>query len=175
MLVNGASGGVGIFAVQLAKALGASHVTAVCSTRNVEQARSLGADHVVDYTREDFTRSGRRYDVLFDNAGSRSWRECKRVLEPEATVVLVGGPKENRLLGPLAHLGQMLLASRLGKRKAVFCIARPNSADLAVLRDLIEAGKVTPVVERRYELAEVAEAFRYLGDGHPRGKIVVTV
>jgi NADPH:quinone reductase-like Zn-dependent oxidoreductase len=174
VLINGASGGVGTFAVQIAKALGAE-VTAVCSTRNVDLARSIGADHVVDYTREDFTRSDQRYDLMFDNAGSRSWSACKRVLSPQATVVLVGGQVGNRLLGPLGHVVRMRLAATLGSRKAVFFIAKFNSADMEVLRELLEAGKVTPVIDRRYEFSEIADAFRYMGEGHARGKVVVTV
>ena len=174
VLVNGASGGVGTFAVQIAKALGAQ-VTGVCSTGNVELVRSLGADHVIDYTREDFTRSGRRYDLLLDIAGGRTWSELRRVLEPDATVVIVGAPKGNRVLGPLAHLARIRLASLRGSQKAVFFIARTNRADMEVLRELLETGKVKPVVDRRYELSETADAFRYLGEGHARGKVVVTV
>jgi NADPH:quinone reductase-like Zn-dependent oxidoreductase len=172
VLVNGASGGVGTFAIQIAKALGAT-VHAVCSTRNVEQAQHLGADRVFDYTGEDFARSGTRYDIVFDNAGNRSWRSMTRVLQPNGTVVLVGGPRK-RLLGPLGHVIRITLASKLGGRRAVFFIAKPNSADLAVLRDLIEAGQVTPVIEQRFELREIAEAIRAM-DGHARAKIVVTV
>ncbi len=174
LLINGASGGVGTFAVQIAKALGAE-VTAVCSTRNVDLARSIGADHVVDYTREDFTRSEQLYDVMFDNAGSRSWSECKRVLNRQATVVLVGGQMGNRLLGPLGHVVRMRLAATLSSRKAVFFIAKVNSADMEVLRELLEAEKVTPVIDRRYELSEAADAFRYVGEGHARAKVVITV
>jgi NADPH:quinone reductase-like Zn-dependent oxidoreductase len=174
VLVNGASGGVGTFAVQIAKALGAE-VTAVCSTGNVDVARSIGADHVVDYTHEDFTRSDQRYDLMFDNAGSRSWSACKRVLSPQATVVLVGGQMGNRLLGPLGHVVRMRLAATLGSRKAVFFIAKFNSADMEVLRELLEAGKVTPVIDRRYEFGDIADAFRYMGEGHARGKVVITV
>ena len=172
VLVNGASGGVGTFAVQVAKALGAD-VHAVCSTRNVEQARTLGADRVFDYTREDFTRSGARYDVLFDNAGNRSWLSMRRVLEPTATVVLVGGPRK-RLFGPLGHTVRIILISKLSRRRAVFFIAKPNRGDLAVLRELIEAGQVTPVIEQRFELAQIAEAMREM-NGHARAKIVVTI
>jgi NADPH:quinone reductase-like Zn-dependent oxidoreductase len=174
VLINGASGGVGTFAVQIAKALGAE-VTAVCSTRNVDLVRSIGADRVVDYTREDFTRSDERYDLMFDNAGSKSWSECKRVLNPQATVVLVGGQMGNRVLGPLGHVIKMRVAAAFGKRKAVFFVAQFNSADMEVLRELLEAKKVTPVVDRRYEFSEVADAFRYMGEGHARGKVVVTV
>lgn len=161
-------------AVQIAKALGAE-VTAVCSTRNVEVARSLGADHVVDYTREDFTRNGRRYDVLFDNAGSKSWRACKRVLEPDATVVLVGGKMGNRLLGPMPHIIRMFLGGLVSSRKVVFFVAQFNKADMEALRELLESGKLKPVIDRRYPLSGAAEGFRYMGEGHARGKVVLTV
>jgi len=174
VLVNGASGGVGTFAVQIAKVLGAE-VHAVCSTRNVEQAQELGADRVFDYTREDFARSGARYDVLFDNAGNRSWSSMRRVLAPDGMVVLVGGPRRRRVLGPLGHIVRIKLASKLGGRKAVFFIAKPNRDDLATLRNLIEAGQVMPVIEQRYELAQIAEAMRGMGEGHARAKFVVTV
>lgn len=174
VLINGASGGVGTFAVQIAKALGAE-VTGVCSTGNVELVRSLGADHVIDYTQEDFTRSGRRYDLLLDVAGTRSWSEYKRVLTPRARHVIVGAPKGTRLLGPLTHMAKLRLASVGSSRKVAVFIAKLNRADLEVLRELLEAGKVTPVVDRRFELGETADAFRYLGEGHARGKIVVTM
>lgn len=173
VLVNGASGGVGTFAVQIAKALGAN-VTAVCSTRNVEQARSLGADHVIDYDGEDFTRSGRRHDVILDVAGGKSWSQCRRVLKPHATLVMVGA-KGNRLIGPLGHIAKVRLAASRGSRKAVFFIASINRPDMRVLRELLESGEVKPVVETRYELGEVADALRYMGRGHARGKIVIGV
>jgi NADPH:quinone reductase-like Zn-dependent oxidoreductase len=173
VLINGASGGVGTFAVQIAKALGAE-VTGVCSTRNVELVRSLGADHVIDYTQEDFTRSDRRYDLLLDIAGSKSWSELRRVLTPEAKVVIVGAQKR-RVLGPIGHIVRLRLASLRGSQRAVFFIAKTNRADMEILRELLESGKVRPVVDRRYELADTADAFRYLGEGHARGKIVVTV
>ncbi len=149
-------------------------MTAVCSTGNVEQAHALGADDVVDYTTADFTRGGRRYDLVFDVAGSRSWRELKRVLEPEATVVLVGGSMSNRWLGPLGHVVRLSLASLPGSRKTTFFIAKFNKPDLEVLRGLLETGQLTPVVDRQYPLADVAEAFRYLGDGHAQAKVVLT-
>jgi NADPH:quinone reductase-like Zn-dependent oxidoreductase len=174
VLINGASGGVGTFAVQVAKALGAE-VTGVCSTRNVDLVRSLGADHVVDYTQEDFTRSDQRYDLMFDVAGSRSWSECRRVLNPQATLVIVGAPKGNRLMGPLSHIVKVRLAALRGSQKAVFFIAKFNKADMLALRDLLEAGNVTPVIDRRYELSEIADALRYLGEGHAQGKVVLTV
>ena len=174
VLINGASGGVGTFAVQIAKALGAE-VTGVCSTRNVELVRSLGADHVIDYTSEDFTRSERRYDLMLDVAGGRSWSECRRVLNPQATLVIVGAPKGNRLIGPLSHIAKVRLASSRSSQKVVFFIAKLNKPDLEVLRDLLEAAKLTPVVDRQYELSATADAFRYMGEGHCRAKVVITV
>ena len=174
VLINGASGGVGTFAVQIAKALGAE-VTGVCSTRNVDLVRSIGADHVIDYTREDFTRSDGRYDLMLDIAGSRSWSACRRVLNPQATLVIVGAPKGNRLMGPLSHIVKVRLAAWRSSQKVTFFIAKFNKADMVVLRDLLEAGKVTPVIDRRYELSEIADALRYLGEGHARGKVVITV
>jgi NADPH:quinone reductase-like Zn-dependent oxidoreductase len=174
VLVNGASGGVGTFAVQIAKALGAG-VTAVCSTRNVEQARELGADRVIDYTREDFTRGSVRYDVILDVSGTRSWSQYRRVMKPRATLVLVGAPKPPPLLGPLGHVIRVRLAAWRGTQRAVFFVAKPERADLDVLRELLESGEVRPVVERRYQLDEVADALRYLGEGHAQGKIVLTI
>jgi NADPH:quinone reductase-like Zn-dependent oxidoreductase len=175
VLVNGASGGVGSFAVQLAKALGAGHVTAVCSARNVERARSLGADRVIDYTREDYTRSGERFDLILDVAGSRSWRENRRVLVPGGTLVLAGAPSGNRLTGPLGRLARLWLASRFGSRRLVFFVCKPNRADLALLRDLIEGGKVRPAVDRVYPLAQLADALEAMGEGHVQGKLVVRI
>ena len=174
VLVNGASGGVGTFAVQLAKAFGAE-VTGVCSTDKVELVRSLGADRVVEYTQEDFSRESNRYDLILDIAGSRSWSDYKRVLEPDGALVLVGGSKKNRLLGPLGHVIRIRLASVRGSRRTSFFIAKITRPDLDLIRELIEAGKVTPVVERTYDLSRAADAFRYLGEGHAYGKIVVTV
>jgi NADPH:quinone reductase-like Zn-dependent oxidoreductase len=174
VLVNGASGGVGTFAVQIAKTFGAE-VTGVCSTPNVELVRSLGADHVVDYTLEDFTRGDRRYDLLLDVAGSRSFRECRRVLAPAAKIVVVGGSKAPRMLGPLRHLVAMRLAAVRSGHPVLFFIAKPNSADLGVLSELIESGRLRPVIDRRFELDDVADAFRYLAEGHARGKIIVTL
>jgi NADPH:quinone reductase-like Zn-dependent oxidoreductase len=174
VLINGASGGVGTFAVQIAKAFGAE-VTGVCSTRNVDLVRSIGADHVIDYTREDFTRSDRRYDLMLDVAGSRSWSECRRVLNPQATLVIVGAPKGNRLIGPLSHIVKVRLAALRSSQKVVFFIAKFNKPDMVVLGELLEAGKVRPVIDRRYELSDTADAFRYMGEGHAQGKIVITV
>ncbi|MGH3110514.1 MAG: NAD(P)-dependent alcohol dehydrogenase [Gaiellaceae bacterium] len=174
VLINGASGGVGTFAVQIAKALGAE-VTGVCCTRNVDQARSLGADHVVDYTRDDFTRSEERYDLVLDIAGSRSWSEYRRVLKPDAILVAVGAPKGGRVLGPLGHVVKLRLAALRASQKVVFFIAKLNREDLVYMKELIEAGAVTPVVERSYPLSETADALRYLGEGHSRAKNVITV
>jgi NADPH:quinone reductase-like Zn-dependent oxidoreductase len=173
VLINGASGGVGTFAVQVAGALGAE-VTAVCSTANIECARLLGADTVIDYTREDFTRSGQQYDLLFDIAGNRSWREYKRVLKPGATVVMVGGPK-TPLIGPLSHIIRMRLASFRASQKVLFFVANFNREDFSALGKLMESGKVKPVVDRTYPLNRINEAMAYLGTGHARAKIVVTM
>jgi len=174
VLINGASGGVGSFAVQIAKTFGAE-VTGVCSTRNVELVRSLGADHVIDYTREDFTAGDRRYDLLLDVAGSKPWSACARVLEREAILVIVGAPKGNRLLGPLGHIVRLRLGSLRSSQKATFFVAKLLKEDLLVLRGLLEAGTVKPVVDRRFALSQAADAFRYLGKGHARGKVIVTI
>jgi len=177
VLVNGGSGGVGTFTVQLAKALGAGHVTAVCSTRNVERVRSLGADRVIDYTREDYTRTSDRYDAIIDVSNTRSWRTNRRLLEPGGTLALAGMVMpRNRLTGPMGRLGRLWLTSRLGKgRKLVFFICKPNRAGLAQLRELIEAGKVRPVIDRVYPFAEVGDALEEMGKGHVQGKLVVRV
>ena len=174
VLIHGASGGVGTYAVQIAKTLG-GEVTAVCSTPNVDLARALGADRVIDYTQEDFTRGNERYQLLLDIAGTRSWRECARVLTPAATVVVCGGPRRNRLLGPIGHVVGMKLGSLLSRRKAVFYIAKLNRDDLDTLCELVEAGKLRSVIDSRYQLSDVSKALRHMGDGHPRGKIVVAV
>ena len=174
VLINGASGGVGTFAVQIAKSFGAE-VTAVCSTRNVDLVRSLGADRVVDYTQEDFTRRGECHDLMLDIAGSRSFSEFRRVLTPDATAVLVGARMSSRGLGPLSHMIVTRLASLGRSQTATFFVAKITKEDLAVLRELLEAGKVRPVIDRRYELSQVPDALRYLGEGHARGKIVITM
>jgi len=174
VLINGASGGVGTFAVQIAKALGA-HVTAVCSTRNVDQARSLGADEVIDYTREDFTRRGQRYDLILDVAASGSLSSRRRVLEPNGILVGVGSADGGRMTSIVAGLIETALVSRFGKQKMPFFIAKNSKEDLIVLKELIEAGKVRPVIDRTYPLSETAEALRYLEAGHARAKVVITV
>jgi NADPH:quinone reductase-like Zn-dependent oxidoreductase len=171
VLVNGASGGVGPFAVQIAKAMGAE-VTGVCSTRNVELVRSLGADRVIDYTREDFTADGRRYDVLFDNVGNRSLLECRRALNPEGIYVMIGGPK-GQWLAPLDRALRALAIAPFVSQKMGMLFASLNRDDLATLADLMQAGKVRPVLDRTYRLSELPAAMRYLEEGHARGKVVV--
>lgn len=173
VLIHGASGGVGSFTVQIAKAFGAE-VTAVCSSQNVEHARSLGADHVIDYTKEDFTLSSQRYDVLINVNGSKSWSAYKRVLKPEAIVVLVGGPK-TPLIGPLSLLIKMKISMLGSSQKFAFFIANFTREDFIMLKDLIEAGKVKPLVEQTYPMTRIADAMRHLGTGHAQGKIVVTM
>jgi NADPH:quinone reductase-like Zn-dependent oxidoreductase len=173
VLINGASGGVGTFAVQIAKALGAE-VTGVCSTRNVELVRSLGADYVVDYTREDFTRSGQRYDVIIDNVGNHSLWDVRRALEPDGVVVTIGGPKDDPWLGPVLGFVAAPIMSRFSSRQFVMLLAQMNEPDLLELGDLIEAGKVKPVIDRSYAFQDVAEAMRYLETGRARGKVVLT-
>jgi NADPH:quinone reductase-like Zn-dependent oxidoreductase len=175
VLINGASGGVGTYAVQLAKLFGAD-VTGVCSTGKVDLARSLGADRVVDYTKEDFTRLGERFDLMLDIAGSRPFREFRRVLTPEATVVIVGAkfPSEKGL-GPLSHVIGTRVAA-LGRSQTVkFFIAKINSEDLGYLGELLEAGTLKSVIDRRFALGDAADALRYLGEGHARGKVIITV
>jgi NADPH:quinone reductase-like Zn-dependent oxidoreductase len=174
VLINGASGGVGTFAVQIAKSFGAD-VTGVCSSRNVELVRSLGADRVIDYTQEDFTKSGERHDLMLDIAGSRSFFDFRRVLTPEATVVLVGGRMTYRQLGPLPHLLGTSLKSRGRSQSVTFFVAKITSEDLAALSELLEAGEVKPVIDRTYELSDAAEALAYLGERHARAKIVIAV
>jgi NADPH:quinone reductase-like Zn-dependent oxidoreductase len=173
VLIHGASGGVGTYAVQIARALGAT-VTAVCSTPNVEIARTLGADRVVDYTVADCTKDEERYDLLIDIAGTRPFRQLRRVLKTGATVVVVGGPRKG-LLGPLGHVVRSKLASVFTSQKTRFFIAQLNKEDLETLRELLETGKMTSVIDSVYPLERIADALEHMGGGHPRGKIVVTV
>jgi NADPH:quinone reductase-like Zn-dependent oxidoreductase len=173
VLVNGASGGVGTFAVQIAKALG-GEVTGVCSTRNAERVRSLGADRVVDYTRQDFAALGERWDLLLDNVGNRSLLDCRRALAPRGTYVMVGGPA-GRWVDPIPRMLAAFLLSRVVSQDMRMFLADLNAADLAVLRDLAAAGKLRPVIDRRYPLDEIAAAIAYLAEGHARGKVVLTV
>jgi NADPH:quinone reductase-like Zn-dependent oxidoreductase len=174
VLINGASGAVGTFAVQIAKALGGD-VTAVCSTRNVEMVRSLGADRVVDYMNEDFTRGGEIHDVLVDVAGSRSWSDCSRVLKPAGTFVAVGGPRGGRLLGPAGHLVRLRLASIGSRRTVANFVASIRKEDLELFRELMDAGKLRPVIDRTFTFEEIRDAMAYLGEGHARGKVAVTL
>lgn len=174
VLINGAAGGVGTFAVQIAKALGAE-VTGVTSTKNVEMVRSLGADHVMDYTKNDFTRNGKQYDLILDIAGSRTWKEYQRVLKPNAKFVIVGAPKGNKIVGPMARIFSLKLASIGASQKISFFIAQFNRPDLDSLREMVESGKVKPVVEKVYPLAKVVDAMKHLGTGHARGKIALKV
>lgn len=172
--VNGASGGVGTFAVQIAKSFGAQ-VTGVCSTRNLDQARSIGADHVVDYTQEDFARNGRSYDLICDIAGNRSVSDYKRALKPGGTCLLVGFAK-NPLLGMVKFTVLGKLGSMTGNKKVRFMgIAKINSEDLGFMAELLTAGKVKPVIEKQYRLSEVGQALQYIGGKHTRGKVVITV
>jgi NADPH:quinone reductase-like Zn-dependent oxidoreductase len=174
VLINGASGGVGTFAVQIAKAFGA-HVTAVCSTRNVDMVRSLGADEVIDYTREDFTRRGERYDLFLDVAATHSLTAQTRVLTPTGTLVSVGSPKYGGTASILLGLLEVAVRSRFGSQKLLSFIAKSSKEDLIVLKELIEAGKVRSVIDRTYPLNKAAEAIGYLEKGHARGKVVITV
>jgi NADPH:quinone reductase-like Zn-dependent oxidoreductase len=168
VLINGASGGVGTFAVQIAKALGAE-VTGVCSTRNLEMVRSLGADHVVDYTQEDFTRSGKRYDLILDNVASRSFSDLRRALTPRGMIIPNSGH------GGMGYVIKAFLLSPFMRQQGSMYLASPNNKDLVVLKEFIEAGVLTPVIDKTYPLCDTPEAFRYLEEEHARGKVVITV
>lgn len=177
ILINGASGGVGTFMVQIAKTLGAE-VTGVCSTRNVNLVRTLGADHVVDYTKEDYTQTSERYDAILDNVGNRSLSENRRVLKPEGKYILIGGggPNDRIALGPLGTLVKAFVISKFVSQEMGFFLAQTNQADLNTLGELMQAGKVTPVIDRRYnKLTEIPDAVRYLETGRARGKVVITI
>jgi NADPH:quinone reductase-like Zn-dependent oxidoreductase len=173
VLINGASGGVGTFAVQIAKSLGAN-VTGVSSTRNLELVRSLGADQVIDYTKEDFTKGTQRYDVIIDMVGNHSLSEFRRVLTPDGKYVMVGGPS-GRWIAPLPRALRAIIVSRFVKQDLRFFMAETNQKDLNVLRDLMQTGKVTPVIDRAYKLSETPTAIAYLEEGHARGKVVIVV
>jgi NADPH:quinone reductase-like Zn-dependent oxidoreductase len=173
VLIIGASGGVGTFAVQIAKSFGAE-VTGVCSTRNAEMVRSLGADHVIDYTQEDFSRRGKRYDLIFQLAGTLSPSGCRRALTPGGTLVLSSG-EGGRWFGPLGRMLEAMVSGPFVGQKMVSRVARQSKADLGILKQLIETGKVTPLIDRSYSFEEIPEAIRYLEEGHARGKVVVTV
>jgi NADPH:quinone reductase-like Zn-dependent oxidoreductase len=174
VLINGASGGVGTFAVQIAKSFGAQ-VTGVCSTKNLELVRSIGADSVIDYTREDFTRDPQRYDLIVDIVGTHSWSEYRRVLNPGGNYVMVGSTTPGHWLGFLVPPAEALILSPFVSQKFSMILAELNPGDLATLATLMQSGKLTPVIDRRYKLSEAAEALRYLEAGHARGKVVLTV
>jgi len=171
VLVNGAGGGVGTFAVQIAKALGAA-VTGVTSTGNVDMVRAIGVDEVVDYTRDDFTRAGRRYDVIVDAGGNRSLSRLRRALNRDGTLALVA-PGHGEWIGPIVRVLGAAVVARLGSQKVRTFLAKPNKEDLLFLKGLIEAGKVTPVIDRIYPFAEIPAAIRYVERGHARGKVVI--
>ena len=174
VLINGASGGVGTFAVQIAKSFGAE-VTGVCSTGKMDLVRSIGADHVIDYTRDDFTGSAQRYDLILDMAGSRSLTACRRVLNPKGVYVSSTGEPDRRWVGSIPRLIKAILLSPFVSQKMTFLAAKQTRSDLVVLRDLVEAGEVTPVIDRTYGLSEVPEALAHFGKGHVQGKVAITV
>jgi NADPH:quinone reductase-like Zn-dependent oxidoreductase len=176
VLINGASGGVGTYAVQIAKSLGAD-VTGVCSGRNADMVRSLGADHVIDYTKEDFVRGDQRYDVILDNVPNHSLSECKRVLTPKGRYVMIGGGGTNDqgVFGVMLRPLKAMVMSKFGDQQMGMMMADLNKDDLTILGDLIQSGKVKPVIDRTYKLSEVPDAIRYLEEGHARGKVVIRV
>lgn len=173
VLITGASGGVGTFAVQIAKAFGAE-VTGVCSTRNVDMVRSIGADHVVDYTQEDFTTGGQRYDFILDNVGSHSLSDTRRALTPEGTLSANGAPVSG-WFGGLGYFFNAFATSLFVQQQDRPFLSMPNKEDLATLKQLVEAGKITPVIDRTYPLSESAEAIGHVGEGHAQGKTIITV
>lgn len=168
VLINGASGGVGTFAVQIAKSFGAE-VIGVCSTRNVEMVRLIGADHVIDYTQEDFTQSGQRYDVILDNVGNRSFSDCRRALTPRGTLIPNSGH------AGMGYIVKAFVRSAFVRQQGRPFVSMPNNEDLVVLKGLIETGKVTPVIDKTYRLSQTPAAIGYIGQGHARGKVVITI
>jgi NADPH:quinone reductase-like Zn-dependent oxidoreductase len=176
VLINGASGGVGTFAVQIAKSMGAE-VTAVCSTRNASLVRSLGADHVVDYTREDFTQGGQQYDLVLDAVGNRPLLGYRRIMKPHGIFVGVGGggPSTDPWVGPLALPLKAMVVSPFVSQKFKFMLADDDKAHLTTLEELMQAGKVVPVIDRTYKLTDISQAIRYLETGHARGKVVISM
>jgi NADPH:quinone reductase-like Zn-dependent oxidoreductase len=172
VLINGAAGGVGTFAVQIAKSFGAD-VTGVCSTRNVEMVRSIGADQVIDYTQQDFTESGKRYDLIFDCFVNHSLSACRRALNPKGIYLMVGGPPKRWMVGILAPVIKALVLSPFVSQKFVVYIARSSGEDLTVMSALMASGKVEPVIDKRYNLSELSEAIRYLEQRHARGKVII--
>jgi NADPH:quinone reductase-like Zn-dependent oxidoreductase len=174
VLINGAAGGVGTFAVQIAKSFGAD-VTGVCSTRNVDMVRAIGGDHVIDYLQEDFTEGAQRYDLILDCVGNRSFSKHRHILNPRGISVGVGAPSGRWMIGPLVRAIAAPVVLRFASQKLVTMMTKPSQQDLAVIRELIEAGTIIPVIDRCYRLCEVPEAVRYVEKGHTRGKVVVTV
>ncbi len=176
VLINGASGGVGTFAVQIAKSFGAD-VTGVCSTKNLDLVRSLGADHVIDYTKQDFTNGAQRYDLILDNVGTQPLSGFRRALKPQGICVMIGGggPNEGRWIGAMARPVKALLLSPFVSQKMSMMLAEIRQEDLTIMRDLMEAGKVTPVVDKTYPLSQVRQAMKYLEAGHARGKVILTM
>jgi NADPH:quinone reductase-like Zn-dependent oxidoreductase len=176
VLINGASGGVGTFAVQIAKSFGAD-VTGVCSTRNVDMVRALGADHVIDYTKEDFAKGAERYDVILDNVPNHSLSECRHVLNPKGKYVMIGGggPNDSRWIGPFGRVIKTMVLSPFVSQEMGMMMADANHKDLTVLADMMQSGKVKPVIDRTYKLSEVPAAIAYLEEGHARGKVVITL
>ena len=174
VLIIGAGGGVGTFAVQLAKAFGAE-VTGVCSTTKVALVESIGADHVIDYTREDFAARAGKYDVIIDNAGNRSLSQLRRALAPDGTLVIVGGEEGGAWVGPADRIVPVALMSPFMKQRLLTLMSMERQDDLRALAEMAESGKFTPAVDRRYPLVEAPDAVRYVGEGHARGKVVVTI
>ncbi len=174
VLINGAAGGVGTFAVQIAAAMGA-HVTGVCSTRNVELVHSLGAERVVDYSREDFTAGDQRYDLIIDNVSNHGFRALRRAMKPSGRCLIVGGRKHNRLLGPIGPMLRSMLFTKFVSQAFTPFIAAMKPDDLLALCTMVESGAITPVIDRRYSLAEVPAALREIGGGHARGKLAVVI
>jgi NADPH:quinone reductase-like Zn-dependent oxidoreductase len=176
VLINGASGGVGTFAVQIAKSFGAD-VTGVCSTRNLDLVRSLGADHVIDYTKEDFAKGEQRYDVILDNVPNHSLSECRRILNPNGKYVMIGGggPNDSRWVGPFGRVIHALVLSPFISQKMGMMMADPSQKDLTTLADMMQSGKLKAVIDRTYKLDQVPDAIRYLEEGHARGKVIIAV
>jgi NADPH:quinone reductase-like Zn-dependent oxidoreductase len=172
-LITGASGGVGTFAVQIAKSFGAD-VTGVCSTRNVEMVRSIGADHVIDYSQEDFTQGGQRYDLVLDNVGNHSLSDSRRALTPKGTLLANAAPVSG-WIGGLNHVLTAFALSIFVSQQGRPFVSMPNKEDLATLKELAEAGKITPVIDRTYPLSETPEALSHVGEGHAQGKTIITV
>jgi NADPH:quinone reductase-like Zn-dependent oxidoreductase len=174
VLINGAAGGVGTFAVQIAKSFGAD-VTGVCSTRNVEMVRSIGADDVIDYTQNDFTTSNQRYDLILDCVGNHLFSACRRILNPDRRCVMIGAPHDASMMGLLAQMVTALLLSPFVSQKAVMFIAKSSQDDLTLLGELIATGKLKPVIDSRYSLSDAPDAVRQVEEGHARGKVIITL